>query len=970
MSGSARWLPARVLLVEDDPAHRRLLIEHLRDLGVDRGCITEASTLALAREHLASHAVDCVLVDLSLPDATGIEGVSAISRLAPTSILVVVTGNADGDLLYAAMAAGADEYLRKQGLGPSMLADVLARAERRRAGRASRGMPSSVTAIETVPGPAAALDSTGRIVAVNRAWNDAAAIGGARPEAVAPGVNYLHACERATGPQAVEAQRSAAGLRAVLSGETATFNMDYRCDTPDAVRWFTLRVTAIGLETGSRSGAIVTHAEITELKLAELSLGPTAAAVDGAVAATAPIFAVVDAAGTILRTSEQTRRTLGLGEGDLAGTPAFAGIDPHDQVRAGEAFAAVLERPGASRALEVRVLDGAGRWRDLEVSLLNLSDDPDVGGVVIFGAAISRSRRERLGRALELGVLRHLPVAVVVADDRGVVAYWNERATTMFGWSADDVVGRPVAELGVSPRDGDRHQRMREQVRAGHPWEGEYRVRRSDGTSLSLQLQLQRIELPEIGFRGVVAAAIDVSAQKRLEKDLKFQALHDPLTGLANRRLFTSVLEAAIEDDRPAAVDPVPGAAQRSETPRTAAVLFVDLDDFGELNERLGHTGGDRLLRRVASTVSVSVRPDDTVGRLGGDEFVVCCPSVEDAQDARRIAERILDRLRLMPTPLGRPVSASIGIALGSPGIGADAVLRNADIAMYNAKELGKGRVEVFDDDLHARVRHQNEAALRLQRALLDHEIEAHFQPQFDLADGRLVGFEALARWISDDPNAQQPLEFVAIAEQSGLIHVLGQQMLDAACSAAVRWREERPDLELVVSVNVSARQLEDPDLPASVRAALGRHGLPPDRLCLEVTESALTDHDTAACALASLKDVGVQIAVDDFGSGYSSLSRLHRFPLDHLKIDRTFVNSMSHPGGEAIVRAVLHLAETLQVSTVAEGIETAEQQARLQAMGWTLGQGFLWSPAVPSAQALALVLQQETHEGRAPARI
>ncbi len=943
-------LPSSVLVVEDNPSDRVLLIEHLKDIGIPASAVTHAGTLDAAREALAQGPVECVLVDLSLPDASGTEGVAVLAACAPDALVIVVTGREDDAWVYASMSEGADEYLCKQTLDARVLEDVMIRADVRRRGRRRRdsGAPAGThPRLELVDGPTATLDGSGRITSINRAWRQAALDNGIPLSEMGVGVDYLAICDgHDTEGEGIP---TAQGIRDVLARRIPSFSADFRRDIGGRSRWFNLRVVPIGTVV---PGAIVSHHEITALKLAELSVrsSPRRPSYDQEAA----IFVVVDGEGRIARTSSATRALLGLEEWQLVGLDAFEGIDPLDRDRARAAYDAVQGRPGASESLEVRALDGDGRWRDLDVLVINMAEDPEVGGTVITGWDRSRTRLEQISRSMELSVLRRLPVAVVVLDERFVVSYWNDRAGSMFGVDPDDAIGRSLLELGLADGESGIHAEIgRHLVEAGS-WEGEYDATRSDGSHVALHLQADVLDLPDIGFRGIVGAAVDISDRKTLEDDLQFQALHDPLTGLANRRLITGVLDASLE---------------RADQDHMVAVLFVDLDDFGAHNEALGHLGGDQLLQEVARQLEQAVRPGDSIARLGGDEFVVCCPDIPSMDTARSIAERILDQLgRLGGDTTGATgVAASIGIATGIAGIRADAVLRNADVAMYDAKERGKGRVEVFDDDLHLRLRRWNDVATQLAASLERGEVHAHFQPQYDLRSGALFGFEALARWSTAAELQVEVMEFIEIAEASGLVVELGRQMLAQSCAALVRWRELRPDLDLTVSVNVSGRQLDDPAFPTEVRSCLVAHGVEPSRVILEVTESSLTDAEAASVALRRLKAVGVQIAVDDFGTGYSSLSRLHRFPLDHLKIDRSFVNTMSQPGGESIVRAVLHLAQERGLSTVAEGIETQEQHDRLRAMGWTLGQGFLWRPACHADDADEVVARAQRSTLSAP---
>jgi diguanylate cyclase (GGDEF)-like protein len=426
-------------------------------------------------------------------------------------------------------------------------------------------------------------------------------------------------------------------------------------------------------------------------------------------------------------------------------------------------------------------------------------------------------------------------------------------------------------------------------------------------------------------------------------------AFHDSLTELPNRTLLADHLRLAIERAR-----------RRPE--HLFAVLFLDLDRFKNINDSLGHAAGDRLLVETARRLERCSRPTDTVARLGGDEFGVLLDGLESECDAVRIAERVQEEL-MRPFLLGGHevyTAASIGITLSTHGYeDPENVLRDADTAMYRAKEKGKARYELFDADMHAdalaRLRLEND----LRRAVEHGEFEVYYQPVIALASGKLSGFEALVRWRHPERGIVGPAEFIPLAEETRMVTEIGGWVLGEACRQMSEWRELIPSQQhLTVSVNLSSKQLTQPGLAESVRRALRDTELPPHCLKLEITESAVMDNaEGAATLLAQLRALGIQISIDDFGTGYSSLSYLHRFPVDTLKIDRSFVAKMTDnsENGE-IVRTIVTLASNLGMGVVAEGVETAEQHARLEALGCEYGQGFLYSRPVEAESALALI--------------
>ncbi len=423
----------------------------------------------------------------------------------------------------------------------------------------------------------------------------------------------------------------------------------------------------------------------------------------------------------------------------------------------------------------------------------------------------------------------------------------------------------------------------------------------------------------------------DVTDRKRLEEELSYQAFHDSLTGLANKALFQDRLQHAV--------------ARNQRSGSHLAVLFLDLDNFKTVNDSLGHAAGDEMLRRVAETLVGCVRRIDTAARLGGDEFAVLVEDIADRQDAVGLAERILTAMRHTVNVGTKEISASvsIGITFDAPGITSDQLLRNADLAMYTAKERGKNRFEEFENEMHATVVARLEVQADLNRALAGGELIVYYQPIVDLRTDLIVGFEALARWRHPQRGLLSPISFIPFAEESDLITKIDSLVLSEACDQARRWQLEFGAPELAMSVNVSSRRLIDLTLAQDVAGVLDEVGLDPSSLILEITESAMMrDTEVAAHNLGILKALGVRIALDDFGTGYSSLSYLERLPIDILKIDRTFVSTIEQStGAVGLAPAIVQLAHTLGHATIAEGIENPAQAVLLRQIGCQLGQGF-----------------------------
>ncbi|MCW3038761.1 MAG: hypothetical protein JWM31_666 [Solirubrobacterales bacterium] len=430
--------------------------------------------------------------------------------------------------------------------------------------------------------------------------------------------------------------------------------------------------------------------------------------------------------------------------------------------------------------------------------------------------------------------------------------------------------------------------------------------------------------------------------RKRAEVQLAHQALHDQLTGLPNRALFFDRLGQAL--------------TRLGRRDSSLAVLFCDLDRFKVVNDSLGHTAGDRLLVDVAARLEDVLRAGDSAARFGGDEFVVLCEDIAGEQQAIQIAERISGALS-SPFLLDGDevfVQTSVGIALAVDAQARpEALIRDADAAMYRAKERGGGVYEVFDDAMRARAVHRQQVEHALHRAIDRHELEVHYQPQVKMATGALYGVEALVRWRHPERGLLGPAEFIPAAEETGIINALGLHVLEVACAQSARWALARPGMPIRMSVNLSARQCQHPDLVPTVADVLRRTGADPALLCLEVTESTIMeDLGAMGAVLAGLKELGLSLAIDDFGTGYSSLRALQRLPFDIVKIDRSFVTDLHRSEQEAaIVAAVISLAHALGKRTVAEGVEQVEQVERLRALGCDVGQGFHYARPTPVAE-------------------
>jgi diguanylate cyclase (GGDEF)-like protein/PAS domain S-box-containing protein len=572
-----------------------------------------------------------------------------------------------------------------------------------------------------------------------------------------------------------------------------------------------------------------------------------------------------------------------------------------------------------------------------ELSIVDLIEDPTVEGFVISAhdATEQVAAEQQLSETLSLltATLDSTADGILVVDNAGTITGFNRRFSEIWRIGEDFVaVGDSSTKLTfvldqlLNPQSFlARHKDL--------VYESENEsfdtLEFKDGRALELTSRPQAVDGTIVGR---VWSFRDVTDRIRLEDELEYRAFHDSLTGLANKALFQDRLVHAL--------------ARKEQTGSHLAVLFIDLDDFKTVNDSLGHGEGDRLLKRVATDLSGCLRPLDTAARLGGDEFAILIEDVASRDDITQLAQRILEALRLA-VPYGTRSSGSagsIGIAFDEPGITSEQLLRNADIAMYEAKEGGKDRSEIYQKEMHAAVLARIQQERELRAAVHDADLLTHYQPIYDLATRRIIGFEALVRWAHPVGGLVDPRLFVPLAEELGLIGEIDSFVLRAACSQARLWQDQGLwGSGLVMSVNLSPGQLIDPDLAQRITAQVEACQFDPRSLILEITESAmLSDNETTVRNLAELRSSGVRIALDDFGTGYSSLSHLDRLQVDIVKIDKSFVQTLG-PGDDthSLAAAMVQLAHTLGYETIGEGVESAVQENSLRALGCRFAQGY-----------------------------
>jgi diguanylate cyclase (GGDEF)-like protein/PAS domain S-box-containing protein len=555
-----------------------------------------------------------------------------------------------------------------------------------------------------------------------------------------------------------------------------------------------------------------------------------------------------------------------------------------------------------------------------------------------------RQSEERFGE-----LIRNASDVITVVRADGTVEYQTASITAVLGYDPEALLGRPITEL-IHPDDVPASVAFLARARGLHGATAtcEWRMAHRDGVWRHVEVVAGTLA-DDGAVRGIVLTSRDITERKALERRLAHQAFHDSLTGLANRELFRDRVEHALE---------------RTGRDGTAAVLFIDIDDFKNVNDTLGHAAGDLMLTLVAQRLRSCVRRGDTAARLGGDEFAVLLEDLTSPHDAERSAAAVLAALE-GPLPLGDrhvAVRASIGIAFADHAIAAgEELLRNADIAMYAAKAEGKHRARVFEGSMYAEAVERVQLRDALAQAVARNELELHYQPIVDLRSGRVAGAEALIRWTHPERGMLMPGDFIALAEDSGLILPIGRWVIREACRQLRAWRDESAAADhLKISVNLSPGQLVEPRLIRDVADALRDHDLEPGSLLIEITESAVMDDvDVGMARLHGLAELGVGLALDDFGTGYSSLSHLQRFPLDVLKLDRSFTEQLRTDGRESrLARAIIEMGHTLGLTVVAEGVEEQAQGERLRNIGCALAQGFHFARPAPAALFLGVVAE------------
>ncbi len=648
---------------------------------------------------------------------------------------------------------------------------------------------------------------------------------------------------------------------------------------------------------------------------------------------------------TLLACNERYAELLGKEAKALLGTRWIDGLPPRIRERTASAIAQMLQGAGTlTTDRRIRQADGSIRWlRWLDLPVLD--EQGRCIEIRSIGQDITAQKETELRlRQLALAV-EQSPNTIVITDTAGRIEYVNEAFVRTTGYRAEEAIGQNPRILNAGKTPGTTYTDLWDTLGRGEVWRGEFINTRKDGATYTELATIAPIKQTDGGVSHYVAIKEDITERREAEARIRQLAYYDTLTGLPNRSLMWDRLRHAI------------ASSERSSS--HGMLLLLDVDHFKLLNDTQGHQAGDALLREVAKRLRAALREEDTVARLGDDDFAIVVENLGEERDeaiahAEKIAEHLHRRVTA-PCELGLAsgtyhVGASLGLTLfRGCTTTADAVLKQAEVAVARAKDDGRNLIRFFSEAMQAVVAARAELELKLRSALAGNGFRLYYQPQLD-RNGQVVGAEALIRCFDADGTMIPPAAFIPLAEETGLIVPIGEWVLEAACAQLRAWQRTPASAGLSLSINVSARQFHQPDFVGKVAAAVERHRIRPGGLEIELTESVVIgDIETTVLRMRQIKALGVRFALDDFGTGYSSLSYLKRLPFDQLKIDQMFVRDMEKDtSSEAIVRAILALSRSLELEVVAEGVETSAQHELLLTRGCELFQGYLFSRPVP----------------------
>ena len=642
---------------------------------------------------------------------------------------------------------------------------------------------------------------------------------------------------------------------------------------------------------------------------------------------------------------------------------AIFGEMPNDQIlwslskrfKAGDSFLEQMEvSDGVSREMEL--LDG--RWVEVTAKAIDVEDGPDSTLLVIRDITSTvRALKENEIRERRLrDLLSTMSDGLVQTDINEAIVFVNEPFCEMSGYSENELIGKIATELFFEEEDSRMVSKTNRLRKKGISGQYETSLKTKDGSRIHVIIGGTPTFDLEGNFNGTIGVFTDITGRKMAEEQLLHDALHDSLTGLANRSLFMEHLKLTIK-------------SRKRVSKGLFAVLFFDFDRFKVVNDSLGHPAGDELLKQIAARFEANLRPGDLVARLGGDEFTILLNDLPSEQAAFLLAERLQEDLKRPFDIQGREIftSASIGISFGTPNSTADELIRDADIAMYRAKSKGKARFQLFDKEMHESAIKRLQLETELRQALKRKEFCLFYQPIVDINSRVLSGFEALVRWKHPQKGFISPDEFIPVLEENNLILALGKWVFQEGCRQLVEWRRQIDGSDhLQMSINLSVKEFAQLNLIEQISETLAQTGADPRSIKIEITESHVMENtESAVSMMERLRGLGLELSLDDFGTGYSSLSYLHQLPVRFLKIDRSFIGRITENAEKReIVHTVVRLAQNLNMQVVAEGVETEEQLEELRRQGCEFGQGFLFSKPMDAVAASRFIEQSLCNDG------
>ncbi len=826
---------------------------------------------------------------------------------------------------------------------------VSARASRRAVEELARREALFKNVLDTLPVGVAITDAEGKIVSINpageRIWGGVRLVGADR-------YHEYKAWWPETGERVAAHEWP---LVHALNRNEVVLNRIIDIESFDGQRKNVLFSAAPTLDQhGAVSGGLVVNEDITELITIQRALREEHDFIDAVLDTVGAIVLVLDRDGRVVRFNRACEQVSGYRAEEMIGGFIWELLIPCEEAeRVGQVFKTLAAGQFPNRH------ENHWRTRDDGRRLIAWSNTclvdakGQVQHIIATGIDVTEARAAEAELRLAARVFEHAGEAIMVTDADNRIVQVNPAFTTITGYAAAEVLGQTPAKFKSGRHDPAFYQAMWRSLRETDAWEGEIWDKRRDGVIYPKWLTISAMRDQHGELRHYVALFTDISERKRSEERIRHLAEHDSLTGLPNRSLLQDRLRQAMN------------RAERENG--RLALLFVDLDRFKLVNDSLGHAVGDALLQEIAHRLQSAVRASDTVSRQGGDEFLVLLADIEQNEDAGRVAQKMLDVLSAPCHLAGHElrITPSIGISLyPDDSTDLEKLIKSADIAMYQAKENGRCTYQFFTNDMNERAAERLSVELGLRRALERGELLLHYQPQIELASGRVIGLEALLRWNHPEQGLIPPGRFIPIAEDSGLIVPIGEGVLHEVCRQSLAW--QAAGLPAVpVAVNLSAVQFRKPGLESLLRDILTATGLPPRLLELELTESIVMNQaEETVAILGRLHELGVRLSIDDFGTGYSSLAYLKRFPIQKLKVDQSFMRDVTSDANDAaIVRGIVGLAHSLGLGVIAEGVETREQLDFLRELGCEEAQGYHFSRPLPPGEIEPLLREYGQHK-------